>query len=340
MIKRARRITRKAASLAGAAALRRPVPLVASIELTRRCNLRCTYCGAGEAEESELDAADWARIIDDLAASGTLRVSFSGGEPLLHPALPELVELCARLGMGVQVNTNGTLPESLEPLLPRLSSVVVSLDGTEAVNDAVRGKGVFGRAGESLERTRRRGVPRRISAVLSTAALPELPGFLELLKRLSTPAIFQPVFRRAAHTLGDYEAAAPAPAELAAAMDALIAARRRGFPIINSESGLRYLRRWPGPAPIRCGGGRYFIRVLATGRMAICGRVMDSPLPRVDARDGVVAGMSRIGPIVCSGCWCANRLEFNLALRGDAGAALGIAARALSGRGAGRQGGV
>ncbi|MGH3922677.1 MAG: radical SAM protein, partial [Pseudonocardiaceae bacterium] len=49
---------------------------------------------------------DWLRLIDDAAELGTQMIQFIGGEPTLHPALPELMDHALDSGLEVEVFTN------------------------------------------------------------------------------------------------------------------------------------------------------------------------------------------------------------------------------------------
>src|SRR5580698_10939066 len=66
-------------------------PVLAHIIPTRRCNLSCTYCNEFDDFSKPVPAAEMIRRIDHLADLGTSIISFSGGEPLLHPELDELI---------------------------------------------------------------------------------------------------------------------------------------------------------------------------------------------------------------------------------------------------------
>jgi MoaA/NifB/PqqE/SkfB family radical SAM enzyme len=66
-------------------------PVLAHIIPTRRCNLSCTYCNEYDDFSKPVPTDEMTRRIDLLAALGTSIISFSGGEPLLHPDLPALI---------------------------------------------------------------------------------------------------------------------------------------------------------------------------------------------------------------------------------------------------------
>jgi MoaA/NifB/PqqE/SkfB family radical SAM enzyme len=84
-------------------------PVLAHIVPTRRCNLSCTYCNEFDDFSKPVPAAEMVRRIDLLANLGTSIISFSGGEPLLHPELDELILRIRRRGAIAGMITNGYL---------------------------------------------------------------------------------------------------------------------------------------------------------------------------------------------------------------------------------------
>ncbi|HTZ55232.1 MAG TPA: radical SAM protein [Candidatus Acidoferrum sp.] len=83
------------------------------IELTPRCNLRCTHCYAESGPEQPLhaimDVDDWKRTLSEASALGCRSVQFIGGEPTLYPGLAPLIEYAREVGFTtVEVFTNGT----------------------------------------------------------------------------------------------------------------------------------------------------------------------------------------------------------------------------------------
>ncbi len=75
------------------------------------CNLRCTYC---DTEYAQSESAGSPRTIDSLTAevisSGVRLVELTGGEPVLHPGLPDLAAALLAAGCEVLLETNGSLP--------------------------------------------------------------------------------------------------------------------------------------------------------------------------------------------------------------------------------------
>jgi MoaA/NifB/PqqE/SkfB family radical SAM enzyme len=84
-------------------------PVLAHIVPIRRCNLSCTYCNEFDDFSKPVPTAEMARRIDLLADLGTSIIAFSGGEPLLHPGLDELISRIRKGGAIAGMITNGFL---------------------------------------------------------------------------------------------------------------------------------------------------------------------------------------------------------------------------------------
>lgn len=75
----------------------------------RRCNLSCTYCNEYDDYSKPVPTAEIVRRVDRLAFVGTGIVTLSGGEPLLHPELDDIIRRIRRHGMIATLITNGYL---------------------------------------------------------------------------------------------------------------------------------------------------------------------------------------------------------------------------------------
>ena len=93
-------------------------PLLAHIIPMRRCNLACTYCNEFDDFSKPVPIEEMHRRIDKLGALGTSVVTISGGEPLMHPDLDEVIGRIRANGMIAGLITNGYLlvPERIERL--------------------------------------------------------------------------------------------------------------------------------------------------------------------------------------------------------------------------------
>ena len=84
-------------------------PVAAHLIPTRRCNLSCAYCNEYDDHSAPVPTAAVVRRIDRLAALGTGIVTLSGGEPLLHPDLDEIIRHIRGQGVIATLITNGYL---------------------------------------------------------------------------------------------------------------------------------------------------------------------------------------------------------------------------------------
>jgi len=84
-------------------------PLLAQIVPIRRCNLACTYCNEYDKHSAPVPVATLRDRFDHLARLGTANIEISGGEPLLHPDLDELIRHIRRTGALAGLITNGYL---------------------------------------------------------------------------------------------------------------------------------------------------------------------------------------------------------------------------------------
>ena len=82
-------------------------PLLAHIIPMRRCNLACTYCNEFDDFSKPVPVDDMYRRVDKLGALGTSVVTISGGEPLLHPELDDIIRRIRANDMVAGLITNG-----------------------------------------------------------------------------------------------------------------------------------------------------------------------------------------------------------------------------------------
>ena len=93
-------------------------PLLAHIIPIRRCNLACKYCNEFDDFSKPVPTELMFRRVDKLGQLGTAVVTISGGEPLLHPDLDQIIGRIRQNGIVAGMITNGYLlvPERIERL--------------------------------------------------------------------------------------------------------------------------------------------------------------------------------------------------------------------------------
>jgi MoaA/NifB/PqqE/SkfB family radical SAM enzyme len=82
-------------------------PFLVHIIPMRRCNLDCTYCNEFDDRSDPVPLEEIKKRLDLLASMGTSIITISGGEPLLHPDLHEIIRHIRKRGMIAGLITNG-----------------------------------------------------------------------------------------------------------------------------------------------------------------------------------------------------------------------------------------
>lgn len=133
------------------------------MQLTRKCNLNCWFCGQKnfklyKADETDayMNLNDWKRVINSLADyrdKTGIRPSIMlwGGEPLLYKDFEEIVLYIHKLKFPLGMVTNGTLLDKYRDLCKlAFDRIYISVDGPAEIHDAIRGQGVYEKVKENM----------------------------------------------------------------------------------------------------------------------------------------------------------------------------------------------
>ena len=143
------------------------------IELTSKCNERCLHCYA-ESGPDRNDILSFEEVRDVLKQARQLghpTLQFTGGDPLIHPDLVELVKEARHLEyQDIEIYTNGLLLNyqllrNLLPYTPRFAFSLYSHDA--ATHDHItRTPGSFGRTLSAIERVKKAGLHARVGVTV------------------------------------------------------------------------------------------------------------------------------------------------------------------------------
>lgn len=119
----------------------RKKPVLCNYYVTYRCNARCSFCDIWERPSPYVTLENAQRNFEDLKRLGVRIIDFTGGEPLLHRQLPELLHMAQHMGFVTTVTTNGLLyPKQAEKLRGKIDMLHLSLDSPDkATHDKGRG---------------------------------------------------------------------------------------------------------------------------------------------------------------------------------------------------------
>ncbi|HEY4591757.1 MAG TPA: radical SAM protein [Thermoanaerobaculia bacterium] len=172
------------------------------LHLTNRCNLQCSYCYRESSPRLPI-AHDSRRFCEMLEyvqpfAEPHMEVTFSGGEPLMHPGFKDVAATAKRLGYTNVLLTNGTL--ITEPMADFIHDhfvrTKISLDGpNEEIHSLTRGKGNFSQVVRSIEKLAVRKVRVTVQVTLSKSAIPYVDEIKRVLPDVpNVRLVFTPLF--------------------------------------------------------------------------------------------------------------------------------------------------
>lgn len=108
-------------------------PTQVKIDLNHSCNLKCIHCYVEQKNTEQLNLQQLCHFFDQLVEMNTLRMVFTGGEPLLRSDFKQIIQEAAARGFIIEVLTNGTLIDkemAMHFRKNRVCEVQVSLHGS------------------------------------------------------------------------------------------------------------------------------------------------------------------------------------------------------------------
>ncbi|HXC25606.1 MAG TPA: radical SAM protein [Gemmatimonadaceae bacterium] len=170
--------------------------MVLGFALTGHCNLRCPHCIRDDVVSvQELEPALIARVVTEaveLWGAGEVKVSLTGGEPLVHRHFAEIVEHVGERGLPYYFVSNAWHLKRIVPLLARwpAAAVRLSLSGAdEVVHDAERGQGSYRRVLLGVALLTHLGIPASLSIVIDRRSRHQVRSAADLAEALGCVGI-------------------------------------------------------------------------------------------------------------------------------------------------------
>jgi MoaA/NifB/PqqE/SkfB family radical SAM enzyme len=306
-----------------------PRPFSATFAVTNRCNLRCAYCNCPYIDPTDLTMPQVEQLFDRLKTLGIRRLGLAGGEPMLRPDLPEIMDAAKRRGFFITVNSNLTLYAKHPGRMRRADFVYTSLDGDAAAHVASRGKHAHDGVLDAIRDLTGMGVPVVAICVVTEHSIAQYDYLLDLVDQLGIRIHFQPQCTETENTRGTV------PDSVTNEMyrgfwRRILDAKRKGRRIISSTPYLEVLTQWDDFAvsafsegDARCPAGRGYLYIDPLGNAYPCtyvkGKVAGVNLLREDWQ----TAWTRETP--CNVCSVGPMLEFNLLFQRPVRAALEVA---------------
>ena len=218
----------------------RKAPLQTVLFITDKCNLRCKHCSVYGSAGYKQRTYD--EIVSDMQfsyAQGSRFIDLEGGEPTLWKegdrTINDLIDKARAIGFfSITVTTNAQQDFSWI----RPPSIWVSMDGVGKYHDSIRGERTFARLEENIRRSGQKHIC--VNMVVNSLNYESLDPAMEYVRQ--NPAIEQISINF--HTpYPDTEYLMLPPEKKAELIDRVLAYKHKGYPIMNSYSGLRKMKQ-------------------------------------------------------------------------------------------------
>jgi Predicted Fe-S oxidoreductases len=227
----------------------------------------------------ELTTEEVAWLYREAGAAGFPQLVVWGGEPLLRPDLPELLEVACASGLSVALITNGwLLPRRWPALRGRVQTLIVSLDDVGAAHDRLRClPGLYSRLDEFVTGLKVDPLRPRllVNTVLSRLNRGALRRVAPVAKRWQAGLYFCPmetgVMLAAGFSTPKRSLSLP-PQELREAAELARELQIAGYPLFSSRRYLDLLTRDPGLHAYKCRAPYATLTVKADGSIRDCTR--------------------------------------------------------------------
>jgi SynChlorMet cassette radical SAM/SPASM protein ScmF len=262
--------------------------------LTEGCNLCCRHCwiapkyqavdasAARAARYAALDVGLFRSIVEQARPLGLSGVKLTGGEPLLHPQIDEILAFVRSEGLGLTVETNGVLctPSLAERIAVCTSAFVsVSLDGADAAtHEWVRGvKGCFEAALQGIRNLVAAGLKPQVIMSVMRGNVGQMEAVVRLAESLGAGSVKFNLVQPTARGKGMHDAGETLGLEelvnLGRWVEGPLAASTGLRLFYGHPPAFRPLSRMYGPNGDGCGvcGILGILGVLADGSYALCG---------------------------------------------------------------------
>jgi len=162
------------------------------IELTNNCNLSCQHClNESHSARGDLKIEVIEKILQSGRAHGFDHLSFTGGEPTIHPRFTEILSMVCEEGYTFGFVSNGwnftRIYEKVLPYRDRLKGITFSLDGaSEETHDRMRRENSYRRLMKAISICMAKEIPFTFNMVVTSYNRCELRDVAELAAQLQS----------------------------------------------------------------------------------------------------------------------------------------------------------
>ncbi len=266
------------------------IPIAGSIELTARCNLRCTHCyinlpaGDRDALARELSHWEWCDLLDQVVDEGCLWLQLTGGEPFMRPDFLDIYTYAKKKGLLITLFTNGTfitpgIADHLAEWRPFVVEITIYGHTQETYERVTGNPGSYNRFRRGIELLIERKIPLKLKAMVMSINRHEIQDMKAYAEGFGIDFRFDQVLNMRLD--GDQNPAKfRIPLEEVVELDVTDEKRMKGW--------LEFCERFLGPPRrpeylYQCGAGKGMFHIDPFGNLSSC---IMSRTPSYDLRQG------------------------------------------------------
>jgi len=229
-------------------------PLIVSLTVTNRCNLRCFYCYGSYHKRAigDFPTQFWLTLVDKLHTMGTRLIHIEGGEPLMRDDIGEIIHYIKAKNMICRMNTNGYLVPKKIHDIKKLDSLCISIDGDEVSNDRNRGKGCYQRVIKAIIAAKRHGLSVLTSTTLTQNNIEggAIAHVISLAEKYGFGAQFNFLYEQTTDISQDPACRVEEEA-IKSAVRRIVAYKKNGSPVFYSMATYANVLNWPAPYDVK-----------------------------------------------------------------------------------------
>ncbi len=168
------------------------LPYSCYINLTSKCNLRCSHCFGNycKQEENELNWNEWEKVVENLEEAKVFYVNVSGGEPTQSKYFEKFLYLLNSKGIHFILTTNGVFSKEIREIIMKnseyMTGIKISLDGYDKEShEFIRGKDTFQITLNNIKYFSGKKIPMTIATVLHKKNIINLNKMRKLILKIN-----------------------------------------------------------------------------------------------------------------------------------------------------------
>lgn len=175
-------------------------PILCNYYITERCNAKCDFCDIWKKNQlrktADCSLNDVLINLPRIKKLGVRFIDFTGGEPLLHPDLPEMLKAAKQVSLFTSVTTNCLLYPERAPELAGLVDILhFSLDSSiEREHDSLRGRKIFHKVMESIKIAKQLKEKPDLLYTVTNSNYKAIDGLIQLATKEKLILLINPVF--------------------------------------------------------------------------------------------------------------------------------------------------